>query len=171
MDSRQGQVLSMDLEETVAPCRWADQFWQSGIQGLQVSGIWDWPFISFALKHSLIIFVFQCCLGLRENDNKQFDLALTSRSSTQHCLKSSISALRLKCCSSKHSLANLAPGKEQPLEQCRQFNRVAERSKPKSGGFTGTECNSLVPVGRMKVGLRWTKDNIQNDIKINHPTQ
>ncbi|EDL05048.1 mCG145021, partial [Mus musculus] len=113
----------------------------------------------------------KCCLGLRENDNKQFDLALTSRSSTQHCLKSSISALRLKCCSSKHSLANLAPGKEQPLEQCRQFNRVAERSKPKSGGFTGTECNSLVPVGRMKVGLRWTKDNIQNDIKINHPTQ
>lgn len=87
-------------------------------------------FICFALKHSLIVFFFfQCCLGPRENDNKQFDLALTSRSCTQHCVKSSISAHGLKHCS-KHSLANLAPGEEQPLEQCRQFNRVAERRKP-----------------------------------------
>ncbi|EDL99664.1 rCG58493 [Rattus norvegicus] len=38
-------------------------------------------------------------------------------------------SLGLKHCS-KHSLANLAPGEKQPLEQCRQFNRVAERRKP-----------------------------------------
>lgn len=119
-----------------SPCLWADHFWQCEIQELQVSGIRDWPFISFCLKTSskhplLSFFYFFFLFLLRESKHKQCDLAFTSRSSTQHpVVKSFVLALRLKHCLSKHSLANCAPGKEQPLEQCGQFNHAGERREP-----------------------------------------
>lgn len=94
-------------------------------------------------------FIFRAVWAEGKETTNNATLRLTPRSSTQHCAVTSfIPAFRLqRCCLLlKTQPSQLCSREGQPLEQCRQFNHVVEKSEAESGGSSLMECNPCVPV-------------------------